>query len=102
MNRADESLSLQEPFSVSIEKFRSKRRTSKTPKPDGKVAEKKVNLAGAPLAAMPLKSRRCWPVEPKRRSIIPTGFLKLSGMAIEPLPNSDAGLSAFTLATISP
>jgi len=38
---------------VSVTAHRSKRPGSATPKPEGKAAEKKVNLAGAPLAAMP-------------------------------------------------
>jgi ATP-dependent DNA ligase len=38
---------------VSVTTYRSKRRASETPEPDGKVAEKKVNLSGAPRAAMP-------------------------------------------------
>jgi hypothetical protein len=40
---------------VSTSAHRSKRRTSKTPEPEGKVAEKKINLSDAPRAAMPTK-----------------------------------------------
>jgi bifunctional non-homologous end joining protein LigD len=39
--------------SVSVTTYRFKRRKSKTPEPNGTVAEKKVNLSGAPRAAMP-------------------------------------------------
>jgi bifunctional non-homologous end joining protein LigD len=38
---------------VSVTSHRSKRRTSETPEPGGKVADKAVNLSGAPRAAMP-------------------------------------------------